>query len=256
MVTVPSPDTKLRARSPAYPAFSLPAALELARKLWNAQRKQEAHLDSALKSLGYSARSGTALRVIAGLSHYGLIDETGATRDDRKISLSERAQDIIHLAETDPRRRAALKEAALAPVIYTALWDRYGAQLPDDPAIKPFLIRDKGYNDAVVDDLLSDYRATVEFAKPDKSDDNVPNEEDRDKAAVNTQTVDKRGSQGGLQSMTLDQELPILVGGNRVARIPFPMTDDDFDLLIGTLNLWKKKLLAPRESEKPKEKEE
>jgi hypothetical protein len=27
---------------------------------------------------------------------------------------------------------------------------------------------------------------------------------------------------------------------------PFPMTEDDFDLLIGTLNLWKKKLLAPK----------
>ena len=25
-----------------------------------------------------------------------------------------------------------------------------------------------------------------------------------------------------------------------------PMTDDDFDLLIGTLNLWKKKLIAPK----------
>jgi len=31
-----------------------------------------------------------------------------------------------------------------------------------------------------------------------------------------------------------------------VARIPFPMTEDDFDLLIGTLNLWKKKLIAPK----------
>jgi hypothetical protein len=41
-----------------------------------------------------------------------------------------------------------------------------------------------------------------------------------------------------------------------VARIPFPMTDDDFDLLIGTLNLWKKKLLAPRETEKRQESEE
>jgi hypothetical protein len=51
-------------------------------------------------------------------------------------------------------------------------------------------------------------------------------------------------------SMTLDQELPILVGAsNRVARIPFPMTEDDFDLLIGTLNLWKKKLIAPKSAD-------
>jgi hypothetical protein len=33
---------------------------------------------------------------------------------------------------------------------------------------------------------------------------------------------------------------------NRVARIPFPMTEDDFELLMGTLNLWKKKLVSPK----------
>jgi len=35
-------------------------------------------------------------------------------------------------------------------------------------------------------------------------------------------------------------EAMIVGASNRVARIPFPMTEDDFDLLIGTLNLWKK----------------
>src|SRR5437868_2947585 len=98
---------KARTRSPAYPAFSLSAAIELARKLWNAQRTHEAHLDSALKTLGYSARSGTAVRSIAGLSHYGLIEESGS-KDDRKVKLSEAAQDILHLAEDDERRRKAL----------------------------------------------------------------------------------------------------------------------------------------------------
>lgn len=35
----------------------------------------------------------------------------------------------------------------------------------------------------------------------------------------------------------------MLVGTGRVARIPFPMSEDDFELLIGTLNLWKKKIV-------------
>lgn len=37
-------------------------------------------------------------------------------------------------------------------------------------------------------------------------------------------------------------ELPIPIAG-RLARIPFPMSEDDFDLFIGTLQLWKKKLV-------------
>jgi hypothetical protein len=246
MTTEPQPPPKQsKARSPAYPAYSLSTAIDLARKLWNAQRKQDTHIDSALKTLGYSARSGTAVRAIAGLRHYGLIDESGA-KDDRKIRLSELAQDIIHLGENDERRKKALKTAALSPTIYAALWERYGAQLPDDAAIRPFLIRDKGYNDAVVDDLLADYRATLEFARLDKIDENVSNGEHSDKGREGATKAFGGGSQMGRKDMTLDQELPILVGDNRVARIPFPMTEDNFDLLIGTLNLWKRKLLAPK----------
>ena len=74
---------------------------------------------------------------------------------------------------------------------------------------------------------------------------NSSNEEGLDKSGRDADKVVQGSSRAGSKVMTLDQELPILVGANRVARIPFPMTEDDFDLLIGTLNLWKKKLLAP-----------
>jgi hypothetical protein len=234
-----------RARSPAYPAISLPNAIDLARKLWNAQRKHEAHIDSALKALGYNSRNGAALRAIAALNHYGLIEDSGGG-DDRKIKLSECAQDILHLAENDDRRQKAIQASALAPSIYAALWERYGEHLPDDSAIKPFLVRDKGYNDSMVENLLADYRATLEFAKPDKKGDNVRHEVKNQ----NDAPLEQKGRQGGRAGtgMTLDQELPILIGDNRIARIPFPMTDDDFDLLLGTLQLWKKKIVRDEPS--------
>jgi hypothetical protein len=244
-----------RTRSPAYPAYSLPNAIDLARKLWNAQRKHEAHIDAALKALGYNSRNGAALRAIAALNHYGLIEEIG-TGDDRKIKLSEGAQDILHLTEDDDRRRKAIQAAALSPSIYAALWERYGEHLPDDSAIKPFLVRDKGYNESTVDNLLEDYRATVEFAKPDKKDDNVRHEvKNQDDALLEQKS--RQGGRAGM-GMTLDQELPILVGGNRIARIPFPMSDDDFDLLLGTLQLWKKKIVRsePPLDQPPKTDEE
>jgi hypothetical protein len=231
---------KAKPRSPAYPAYPLGKAIELARKLWNTQRKQEAHVDSALKTLGYSARSGTALRTISGLRQYGLIEESGT----EKVRLTDLAQDIIHLGESDSKRKKALKEAALLPPIYNSLWERYGGQLPDDAAIRPFLIRDKNYNESAVDDLLRDYRATFELAELDKIAEDVSNEETSDKQTATTSSGVGTGLPLG---MTLDQELPILVGAsNRVARIPFPMTEDDFELLIGTLNLWKKRLTSPK----------
>lgn len=244
--------TVKRPRSPAYPAFSLPTAIELARKLWNAQRQHEAHIDSALKALGYNSRNGASLRAIAALNHYGLIEDNGGG-DDRKIKLSEGAQDILHLAENDDRRRKAIQAAALAPSIYAALWERYGEHLPDDSAIKPFLVRDKNYNDSMVGNLLEDYRATLEFAKPDKKDDNVRHEVKNQ----NDASLEQKSRQGGgaITGMTLDQELPILVGKNRIARIPFPMTDGDFDLLLETLRLWKKKIVRdePLPSDQPQQ---
>jgi hypothetical protein len=232
-----------KARSPAYPLVTLAGAIDLARKLWASQRKQEGHIDSALKALGYSSRSGRAVRAISALSQYGLIDESGA-KDVRKVRLSDSAQDILLLNETDKRRQDALKKAALLPTIYAALWERYGAHLPDDALVRPFLTRDKNYNESVVDNLLKNYRATLQFAKLDKMDDDASHDETGD--TRKTDESSGRKIKGGAADMTLDQELPILVGDNRVARIPFPMTTDDFDLLIGTLNLWKKKLLAPK----------
>lgn len=237
------PPKQGKARSPAYPVVALPAAIESARKLWNAQRRQEAHVDSALKCLGYTARSGAALRAISALSQFGLINENGS-KDARKVRLSDAAIDIILLNETDPRREEAIKKAAVLPTIYTALWERYGAHVPDDGLVRPFLTRDKNFNESVVDSLLANYRATLEFAKLDNMVDYNPREENRDTENHRRDVLRPDGMVRREEAMTFDQELPILIGTNKVARIPFPMTEDDFTLLIGTLNLWKKKLLA------------
>ncbi|HEV3244557.1 MAG TPA: hypothetical protein VGZ31_09110 [Chthoniobacterales bacterium] len=237
-------ESSKRSRSPAYPICSLPTAVESARKLWESQRKQEAHIDSALKTLGYGGRSGRAVRAIAALNQYGLTEESGA-KDARKIRLSEQAQDILHLAETDERRRKALKAAALTPKINASLWERYGANLPDDVAIKPFLIREKGYNDNIVNWIIANYRATLEFAKLDKLVEDKPEDDKTEPPAITAHDSIRTKPP---PMTTTAQELPILVGTDRVARIPFPMADDDFEMLIKTLNLWKEKLVQPPKS--------
>lgn len=38
-------------------------------------------------------------------------------------------------------------------------------------------------------------------------------------------------------------EASIPVADGKFARVPFPMTEDDFEMFLGTLNLWKKKLV-------------
>ena len=41
------------------------------------------------------------------------------------------------------------------------------------------------------------------------------------------------------------KELPVPLDNDLVARVPYPMTEEDFDLLIDTLQLWKKRLVQP-----------
>ena len=41
------------------------------------------------------------------------------------------------------------------------------------------------------------------------------------------------------------RELPVPLDGDKVVRVPYPMTEEDFSLLIDTLQLWKRRLVRP-----------
>lgn len=147
------------------------------------------------------------------------------------------------------------------PTIHAALWERYGAHLPADTHIHPYLIRDKGFNDTIVQKVIENYRASFEFAKLDKSEDDISDGYKEQKSqGVPGGSPDRTvaPSPSGGQDfppkgvpVTIEKELPILVGENKIARIPFPMTEEDYDLLLGTLALWKKRLLAAPPQAKP-----
>jgi hypothetical protein len=241
--------SKRQGRSPAYPLVSLGDAIARVRKLWEAQRKHPGQIDSVLKALGYNSQSGTALRTLAALGHYGLIVDSGIG-DERRISVSERAQDILLLPESDSRQADALKKAALEPAIFKELWDRYGKTLPINDSISPYLVRDKGFNESIVSEVINNYRESFQLAKlGDLGEDNSVEDSGKPQndaaSQINTKPLSSHQLKKADSVMTqtnLEHELPVLVADGRIARIPFPMSNDDFDLLIGTLNLWKKKL--------------
>ena len=254
----PISNSKTRMRSPAYPFFGLGEAIKKARDLWDAQRKGEGHLDSVVHALGYNGRNGASLRAIAALNHFGLTEESGS-KDNRRIRLTDLAQDIIHLPDEDEKKVSSLKKAALMPTIHQILWERYQSSLPSDGIIKSFLIRDKSYNESATLDVINNYRESFNLAKlgdfiePNLSDSEGVGEvkpplPERSASA----TIPQRSILSTVEPETplirtspISQELPILVDHGQVARIPFPMSEEAFDLLIGTLNLWKKKLVQP-----------
>ena len=238
-------------RSPAYPVFSLKEGVAKTKRLWDAQKKHEAHIDSAIEVMGYSKKTGPSMRAISALIQYGLIVETGS-KSDRRLKISDLAQDIILLPESDDRNGQARRKAALKPTIHAHLWEKYRPMLPADSTISPYLIRDKHFNDKVVEQVITGFRESVEFAKLDKLDESDAVDDNREaEETANEMTSSPEVAQRptapamSVQPPSISQdELPVMVGEGRIAKIPFPMTSEDFDLLIGTLNLYKKRIVS------------
>lgn len=351
-----SREKRSRTRSPAYPYIALPNALEKAAVLWRVEGRHAAAVNVAMQHWGYKEDSSTGYSCVAALKKFGLVDHEGMG-DTRQVKLSDLALTI--LLDKDPdsdERRDALRTAALGPRIHAELWERYGTELPSDQSLKRYLVLERGFNEAAVDELLEEYKQTMTFAglnvatgaagteaglsrsapsatapppagegrglavnaaplPPARATSNgrtssfpdgdmVPPTERRPEAPANVARSPGRGPNGSSgsrhdgsparpvsafeaerpqdaaqrQRHLFDEdddrpapatrpepaavppptarpepapwsmarkELPVPLDNDLVARVPYPMSEEDFALLMDTLRLWKKRLVQP-----------
>ncbi len=319
-----------RTRSPSYPYLDLQSALEKAAVLWHAEGRHAASISVVMQHWGYKEESSTGYSCVAALKKFGLVDHDG-TGEARQMKLSGLALRI--LLDDDPQsdeRRAALREAALGPRIHAELWERYSVDLPSDQSLKRFLVLERSFNEASVDELLAEYKATMAFAglavrggtaptrdvplaatgsgnggavprlpatpvppaampAPTESPVRPPTRQEgrqgltlppravgpapapRAAAAPQRDLFGERDEEayaddarfaeeaaparrpaapaappenGSSLSMPR-RELPVPLDNGLVASVPYPMTEEDFSLLIDTLQLWKKRLVHP-----------
>ncbi len=328
-----------RTRSPSYPYLDLPGALEKAAALWQAEGKHATSVSVAMQHWGYKEESSTGYSCVAALKKFGLVDHEGMG-ETRQMRLSELALRI--LLDADPQsaeRRAALREAALGPRVHAELWERYGNDLPSDQSLKRFLVLERSFNEASVDELLAEYKATMAYAGlavraaveaagrgprqpapgivapapvqlapaalpeasmasravpaanerparalppravgPPSAPAQIPATpprdlfDDEDDAAYRdderyaeepaspprravpaaaasparpTPPAAPEPTENGSPWSLPRRELPVPLDNGLVASVPYPMTEEDFELLIGTLQLWKKRLVQP-----------
>ncbi len=358
-VEMDSRQKRSRTRSPAYPYIALPLALEKAAVLWQVEGRHPAAVSVALQHWGYKEDSSTGFSCVAALKKFGLVDHEGMG-ETRQVRLSGLALSILLDKNPDsPERRDALRAAALGPRIHAELWERYGTELPSDQSLKRFLVVERSFNEAAVDELLDEYKVTMAFAglsvgagatgttgtsgdgtarlpgtvpaalpptalsapmsmaplaEPPGSNGHGSNGQDRRQDApagvprpsarppMAANTVPNAGTASGSgqrpaanvsgrgavsQRHLFDEdeaddraedglgvyeeplapvrrareespsregsgpwsmarrELPVPLDNDLVARVPYPMTEEDFLLLIDTLQLWKKRLVQP-----------
>lgn len=150
------------ARGPAYPFISLEQAVKLARGLYEYAKRTPANVSSVLtEKWNYSPTSSSAVKVVAALRYFGLIDIQPSDKGDF-VKITDRAYRILVDLEDSAERKQALKDACLAPKAYKACWDKWGTDLP--PAMRSSLIFDQGFIDSTVDSFLTNYRKSLHFA--------------------------------------------------------------------------------------------
>jgi hypothetical protein len=153
-------------RSPTYPYLTIEDAIKSAQTIYDKEKRHAVPVEVIAQHAGYKdLKSSSAMRSVASLNHYGLVEEDGSG-DDRKMKLSNRALDIL-LAEspTSDTRLSAIRTAAAAPSIHQKILQQFPAGLPSNPTLKNYLIRELNFNDSQVDTFIAKFRKTVDFAK-------------------------------------------------------------------------------------------
>lgn len=247
------PQTKKRVvnRSPEYPAVGLEDAITRAKTLHGEEGFAYAPVAVAAGHWGYAPGSGSGLRMIAALRHFGLLEETGSGKD-RRVRLTQNAKAIL----LDPRegsaeKQAAIRQAALSPKIYKTLWAAWGPDLPSDENMKYDLQFKYEFNPASVDGFIKDFRATVAFANLGQGGDTSQEGEGGEAEVSPPEAARKSGGAAAptpaketpmpevvtqAHTRTWDFAIPLSSGAQAVLRVPLPMSLQDYALLTGLLD--------------------
>lgn len=150
-------DTVKRARSPNYPAISLPTAIQQLRLLFDRIHKHKAPKEAILKGLGYGGWNGASATALSAHTKYGILDRLDG--DDFKISdLGMRI--LFHNSPAE--YTIALHEAAKGPPLFAELMTEFPGTLPHEDILRPWLIR-RGFAQSAVATVIDSYRETMEF---------------------------------------------------------------------------------------------
>ena len=149
-------------RSPSFPFISLRKAVERAKQILDAHRRETTRLATVAPTWGYAAKSSGLLQTVAALKQYGLIEDSGSG-EERRIKLSDLGRRIL----TDERpgaKEPALKEAARNPRLFAEYIDRWADDFPDDRHCISELSLDRGFTPEAAKTFVKVLRITIKYA--------------------------------------------------------------------------------------------
>lgn len=254
--------TSKRLRSPSFPSLGLEDAVAKARIIWDKENRHSVPVDVAVKHWKYSPKSSGGKQALASLLKYGLLSEAGANAA-RTVRLTDRALQIL-LGEPDAAK-SATKDAALTPTLNQELWNEYGKTLPSEDSLQRKLVLELKFNPSSVHDVVQTYKETLAYAGlMEETAETVVTNEPVTPAIIPPNPnfpptpLHEKGTQEAKPNPALinnplalkppvnaEAMLPIPMDNGLSAYIPRGISEDDFEVLLESLKLWKRKIVTP-----------
>lgn len=157
-----------RKRSPAHPIVGLDEAVEMASRLYRADRDHPVDREVAAKNLGYAGLTGRSMGILSTLRQYGLID----VEEDGQIAVSKLAVEAL-FPESEEEKLSTLRLAAVKPKVFSEVLQRYSGDMPSEANLTSFLVRE-GYFESAAATVVKTFRSTYEFARLDEDQEKAP----------------------------------------------------------------------------------
>jgi len=259
--------TNMPKRSSNHPILSLQKALDRAKPL-KGDKYNFIPLDVLASRWNQKRANSYTLQLIAALSAFGLL-ETQGEKSHRKVRLSTTAHKV--LSDTPvPDKENILKECALKPPIYNAVWKYYETTgLPQDDVLKAELVWGDNFiytfTEESADLFVNNFKETISFAKLDASDiidePNVQEEQmqgidtgEKIKPPDSTQHIQSAMQQKGM--VIKNFEIPLGDGLTAILVVPYPLPKKKFDLLNAILGAYEEGIVSETNNENEEEETE
>jgi hypothetical protein len=150
-------------QSPGYPNFALGKAIDLARQIFEKDRKNPIDRDVAARHIGYSGPSGAADKALATLAHYGLVERAGKGQ----LRVTQTLVDIL-FPDSEMDKREALRSAGFSPSIFRDIRDRFTDGTPSEGALRGWLMREN-FLDRAINPVSKAFLDTVAFLEQSRA---------------------------------------------------------------------------------------
>jgi len=247
-----------RNRSPNYPAISLGEAIQRIQAIYRQQQQHPTNREVFAKLLGYNSLNGASAVLISALSKYGLLEGHG-----ERLRVSALGQDLSLHRPDDPEYAAAVEQAAFTPTLFRDLHERYPNGLPSDHSVRVDLVKGR-FNPKTVDGVIRVYRDTLELVNTINADSTtVPSDDGAMETPMQALPVtgprqDTTGSApviGGVPTATPNDprmravQLPYSNTEWGTLYAAFPLSEENWDLMLTLLNAMKPALVARPEKQ-------